>query len=468
MAAGCYHYPNMNILRTLLAAINGKPDTVGPSQPSHGLAPPSLSTGDLHADLAHYDGYIREAALRRAARLASPELLPAIAGRLNDWVPQVRKVAQDVLLGMLPALGNEDALRLLPRVERLHRAGRADHSAWIASFEQALLQKVGPQAIVDGANDPDVHLARACCKLVEAEQLIPLEDLIARLLPSTRDIVLARHAVEAIFRLPLQAREPLYRRALASGFGMVRAIALRPLLTEESAGNDALATRMVTDLQTWIRLIASGYLKRRGIDVAAILVEALCAEGASSTTMRACLAGLAEQGATDRLDLVRDFTHHPLARVRLSAYLAWLRLEPSRRDGIALEALRSPQRRVRKFVLQLVREEGVYIETGTALTLMAAHDDIDLMFTFARRDPWSWLELVLQMEPRSRHDPALRERLEHELADWLQDANRTFVKPGPAQRALFESGDTTRAFATLLKTDERKLAQRLSFELGKA
>ena len=458
----------MNILQTLLSIINRKPEAASPSQPSHEIARPSLSKGDLHADLTHYDGYIREAALRRAAKGASPELLPAIAERLNDWVPQVRRVAQDVLLGMLPALGEEDALRLLPRVQRLHRAGRADHSAWIARFEQALLQKVGPQAIIDGMNDSDVHVARACCKLVEEEQLIPLEDLIARLLPSTRDIVLARHAVEAIFRLPEQAREALYRRALASGFGMVRAIALRPLLAEESAENDALAIRMVTDLQTWIRLIAGGYLKRRGIDVAAILVAALCAEGASSTTMRACLAGLAEQGATERLDLVRDFTHHPLARVQLSAYLAWLRLEPSRRDGIALEALHSPHRRVRKFVLQLVREEGVYIETGTAMSLMAAHDDIDMMFTFARRDPWSWLELVLQMESRSRHDPALRERLGHQLADWLQDSNRTFVKPSPAQRALFESGDTIRTFAALLKTDERKLAQRMGFELGKA
>jgi len=458
----------MNILQTLLSVINGKSESAGPSQPSPEPARLLLSTGDLNADLTHYDGYIREAALWRAAKLASPEFLPAIAERLNDWVPQVRTVAQEVLLGMLPVIGNEDALSLLPRVERLRRAGRTDHSAWIASFEQALLQKVGPQAIVDGVNDPDVHLARACCKLVEAERLIPLEDLIARLLPSTRDIVLARHTVEAIFRLPEPAREPLYRRALASGFGMVRTVALRPLLAEQSPESDTLAIRMVTDLQTWIRLIASGYLKRRGIDVAAILVEALCAEDASSTTMRACLAGLAEQGAMDRLDLVRDFTHHPVARLQLSAYLAWLRLEPSRRDGIALEVLRSPHRRVRKLVLQLVREEGVYVETGTALSLMAVHDDIDMMFSFARRDPWSWLELVLQMEPRSRHDLALRERLEYELADWLDDANRTFVKPSPAQRVLFEGGDTIRIFADLLKTDERKLAQRLSFELGKA
>lgn len=458
----------MNILQTLLTVINGKSDPSGSSQPLPEAVRLSLSTGELHADLAHYDGYIREAALRRAAKMASHELLPAIAERLNDWVPQVRTVAREVLMGMLPAISNEDAQRLLPRVERLRRAGRADHSAWIASFEQALLQKVGPQAIVDGVTDRDVHFARACCKLAEAEQLIPLEDLIARLLPSTRDIVLARRAVEAILRLPEQVRKPLYRRALASGFGMVRAIALRPLLAEQSTENDALATRMVTDLQTWIRLIASGYLKRRGIDVAAIMVEALCAEGASSTTMRACLAGLAEQGSTDRLGLVRDFTHHPVARVQLSAYVAWLRLEPSRRDGIAQEALRSPHRRVRKFVLQQVREEGVYIETGTALALMAVHDDIDMMFTFARRDPWSWLELVLQMEPRSRHDPTLRERLEQELADWFQDANRTFVKTSPAQRVLFESGDTIRIFAALLKTDEPKLTQRLGFELGKA
>ena len=446
----------MSILQTLRTIFNAR------------SGPDVSSIGGLAAAMADHDGYTREAALRRAAELASPELVPAIAERLNDWVPQVRTQAREVLLGMLPSLDQEQALRLLPAVHHLYQTGRADHSAWIAAFERALIEHTGPQAIIERLLDPDVHLARACCKLVETYRLAPPEAVIARLLPATRDIVLAKQAVEAIFDLPEPAREPLFRQALASGFGMVRAIALRPVLSEVSVENDALAIRMASDLQSWVRLIASAYLKRRGMDVAAILADALRTDGANSTRLRACLAGLAEQGSIDRLDLVRDHTRHRMARVQLAAYAAWLRLEPSRRDEIALDALRSPHRRVRKFVLQLVREEGAYIETQTALSLMAVHDDVDMMFALSRREPWSWLDLILQMAPRAGQDAALRGRLERELDEWLQDSARMYVKPSPAQRALFESGEAIRTFAELLKTDAPSMARRLRFELGEA
>lgn len=448
----------MRILQSLRTLIHGKPAP----------APAEPTVDELSARIGDRDGYVREAALKRAAELASPTLLPAIVERLNDWVPQVRALAQKVLLDMLPALDTADALRLLPAVQHLRQAGRADHSAWIASFERALVEKAGARAIVDGLLDPDVRVARACWKVTEAAGLSPPEAVIARLLPASRDIVLAQHAAESIFHLPLAARGPLFRRALESGFGMVRAIALRPVLAEESAENDALARRMATDTNNWVRLIASAYLARRGIDTAAILAAALRAEGAGSTTIRASLAGLAELGASGQLDLVRAHTGHPLARVQVSAYLAWLRLEPSRRDEIAREVLRSPLRRVRKLVLHLLRKDGACLDTETGLAAMAVHDDLDLMFAFLKGQPWSWLELIVRLEPRSRREPALRARLAHELQSWLGDPKMRYVQPSAAQRALFRTGDAVKSLSALLSKDEAMMAQRLKFELGEA
>jgi len=438
------------------------------AEPSAGAVRACTSIDDLSAWIGHYDGYTREAALRRAAQLASPLLLPAIVERLNDWVPQVRVLAQEVLLGMLAPISNGEALRLLPVVQRLRQAGRADHSAWIASFERAVVEKVGMQTIIEGLLDPDVQIARACFKVVEAERLAPSEDVIARLLPATRDIVLARHAVEAIFRLAEPLRGPLFRRALASGFGMVRAIASKPLLAEENAENDALAIRMVTDSHNWVRLIASGYLKRRGIDSAAILAEGLRADGASSTTMRACLAGLAELGCTDQLELVRSLTSHPLARVQLSACLACLRLDPSCKDEIVRSVLRSPHRRVRRLALQMVREDGACLDTETGLCLMAEHDDMDMMFAFVKRESCALLELILQMEPRSRQDPSLRARLKQELTAWIDDSRKMYSKPTAAQRVLFQRDSTFEALATLLPTGDPQRLRRLKFELDNA
>jgi hypothetical protein len=455
----------MSILQNLRNILGG---TQAPTQSPLDAARTCTSIDDLAAWIGYHDGYVREAALRRAAELASPQLLPAMVERLNDWVPQVRALAQAVLLQMLPSIGIADAMRVLPAVQRLRKAGRADHTAWIASFERALVEKAGPQAIVEGMLDADAQIARACFRTVEATRLAPPEEVIARLLPASRDIVLAKHAAEAIFRLPAPAREPLFRRALASGFGMVRAIALRPLLADENAENDALAIRMATGLHTWTRLIAHAYLARRGIDSAAILAAALCADGSSSTAMRACLAGLAELGARDRLDLVISFTRHPLARVQLSAYQTWLRLDPAAKDAIAREALSSSHRRVRKLALQMAREDSACLDMDAALSVMAAHDDVDMMLGFVRSEPWAWLGLIVQLEPRSHQEAALRTRLQQELVAWVRDAARMYVKPTDAQRALFANDAIVAALAALLPRDEEKLAIRLKFELNNA
>jgi hypothetical protein len=289
--------------------------------------------------------------------------------------------------------------------------------------------------------------------------------VIARLLPATRDIVLARHAVEAIFRLPEPERGPLLRRALQSSFGRVRAIALRPVLAEGSVENDALAIRMAADPQSWVRLIASGYLNRRGIDTAAILANTLRADDTSSTTMRACLAGLAELGRADQLDLVRSFTRHPLARVQLAAYAAWFHLAPSHKDEIARTVLASPHRRVRKLAMQLVREREAFLDVATALPLIAAHDDVDMMLTFARREAWIWLELIVQLEPRSHRDPELRIRLMRDLIAWIDDASKMYTKPSAAQRALFERDEVRQALAALLSRQDPVWTRNLAFQL---
>lgn len=52
--------------------------------------------------LFHWDGYMREAALRMPSALRlTPFWVAAIVQRLNDWVPQVRRAAMDCLTSVL-------------------------------------------------------------------------------------------------------------------------------------------------------------------------------------------------------------------------------------------------------------------------------------------------------------------------------------------------------------------------------
>jgi hypothetical protein len=83
----------------------------------------------LAADMGHYSGHVREAALERANVLRAPALLPAVVERLNDWVPQVRARAQALVLDWLATLDADAALRLLGALQHLREARRSDHAS---------------------------------------------------------------------------------------------------------------------------------------------------------------------------------------------------------------------------------------------------------------------------------------------------------------------------------------------------
>jgi len=178
------------------------------------------------------------------------------------------------------------------------------------------------------------------------------------------------------------------RTALQSHFGIVRAIALRRLLADEVDGAEALATDMLADPHGWVRLVASTFLERRGIDSASLYAARLTAPGSSNTVLRACLMGLAETGKGAHLDLVGRMTLHASARVRVNAFAAWLHLAPEEKDDIARRVLADGARRVRNLVMSMHRKHGAFVPVDDALALLREHGDVELMLRYAEHKGW--------------------------------------------------------------------------------
>ena len=415
----------------------------------------------LLADLSHYDGFVREAALQRAAELPAPELLPAVVMRLNDWVPQVRRRAQDLVLDWLRTLDADAAVRLLGAVEPLRRAKRSDHSAWLRAFEAAFVAQVGPDRIVGELASDEVGVARACYRLAEDYDLaVPVARIRAGLANRT-DIVLASRAAAALAGLAPGERAEPGRIALRSRFGMVRATALRTLLADAPDDADALAVAMLADPHAWTRLVVSTYLGRRGIACAPLYAERIAAPGSTIRTLRACLAGLAEAGDRAYVGVVETMTAHASPRVRIDAYGAWLRLVPADRDALARRILADEARRVRRLALTMRRQHGAFVPADAALALLRERGDVELMLDYVEDDPWRMLALIVELLPASATDPSLRARLGHALGGWSGGYARLNDE---AQRALLREPGTRAALLALPGIDGWR-AKRLVHEL---
>lgn len=75
----------------------------------------------------HNNGYVRESALEMLSRVRSGIELPFVLLRLNDWVPQIRRIAADAISARLETDYASHFIRKLWLVSRLRSCGRGEH-----------------------------------------------------------------------------------------------------------------------------------------------------------------------------------------------------------------------------------------------------------------------------------------------------------------------------------------------------
>jgi hypothetical protein len=240
------------------------------------------------------NGHVREAAIDRAAELSEPAILPALAGRLNDWVAPVRDKARDAVLTLLGTLDPDKdagaALHLLQDVEQLKLARRTDHAAWIANFERRLVEVLGAERILEAIGAKHGRVPQLSFTLARTYALADAFALCRRAFANKGNVALARQAMDLARGLGEAEQQDVYRLALDAPAGLVRAEALRALLRSNALDPAALAASMLADANTWVRLVASACLARLDIDVPGKYAERIAASAGDYRVLRACLA----------------------------------------------------------------------------------------------------------------------------------------------------------------------------------
>ncbi len=392
-----------------------------------------------------YSGYVRQAALKRCVELARPELLPVVAERLNDWVPQVRHAARTALITLLPFVPVTQLMAVLPVILRLHSAGRDDYAEWLEKFEQTLLQTVTVTDICAAARSQDIQTARAAVHMLDKYALLDLSALIALILQRSDDIVLALRGAALCEKLASAEQKVMYRLAARSHFGAVRTVAIRALLQMPDVDHLDIAASGLMDVQSSVRSLVCQHLTAAGVDVSSHYRDMLTQPGANAKRLQVSLSMLAALRDSASLPLIKSFARHAHPTVRAAAFLAWFKLVDQDKDAIAMEAMQDASPRVLKFVAQLVLRYGAHIPFPVLLRQLALSEDVVSLMRLAATNRWNMLECVARVCLQRGADEARRLTLDSVLAQafsrtqWYgisDQQQRLFLLSAPVMAAL--------------------------------
>jgi hypothetical protein len=386
-----------------------------------------------------HNGYEREAAVKALARSADTAVLPALLERSNDWVPQVRRAAQEGLRAFLRSEHVAGWAPALGQVAALHRAGRSYHSALIDEVE-AFLCSPGHLAKLATAR---AGLSREATRFLVRLQLRAAAgndaehcDMLCRLVLDN-DVFCASQAVHAIATLASPAhRLAVVRAACGSRFAAVRASALRTLLREQIpdvAGT--LVNAMCSDPSRTVRTIvlASPAMDRERATTQAR--RALQADR-SASERAAALDLLCDLDPASARALCEEARTDPATALRRIAYAQLLaRSQADERDRWALLALQDRSPKVRRLAVARIREGAT--PPDAPVLLQIAHDHPPALGSVAsiaaHLSPWVGLDLLLQLLRKVQAAPTAAHALHAELDRWTHNMARCFVQPAPEQ-----------------------------------
>lgn len=366
----------------------------------------------------HPSGYVRETAIKHLS--AHTGGLPYLLLRLNDWVPEVRRCARDLLAKGESLVTPEQWVDNLPLVYRLLECGRDRHGEFVSHVEARLAQPDALGALEAGCRHPRREVRRLCLPLAMQHTGRPFE-LLQQALKG--DDVRIRFWVMEHFRSHLsdaQQRRALLREALGNHSQVVRQKALREW--EQEDPNDLEPFRgALLDRSSGVRQLAQYRLRESDL---ADFYRRRVAENPLA------LVGLAECGSS-ALPEILVFLKHQDRRYRRRAALALTRLPVAEEVWLSLLADADPKiskQARRALAYQSFARSGV---ERTALRSDYLHARRNALYLLLRKGR-NWERLLAAVEALTWEDRRLHNEARRGVSQALRHGKANYVPPAEA------------------------------------
>ncbi|GMV29206.1 MAG: hypothetical protein AMXMBFR59_13310 [Rhodanobacteraceae bacterium] len=349
-------------------------------------------------------GRVREEAVRRIGTLRTTEALPALIGRINDWVPQVRYVAREAIEALMVEENAPAFVQNLVSLQRLLARGRDDHATFVARIEAFLAAAPQRRYVLEATRSPDRHLSGHCLRLAVKYALVnDVERVELGLLHG--DIAFALDAVAHAATLPSEQRRLLAERALTHAFAPVRRDALRLLLSDGIEQERVVS--FAFDRHAAVRALAARHLKNDGFDIAAHYRAELTSP--HSRRQRMAIEGVASYGTAEDLHALRALLTARSPAIRRCALVAWT--VKRRFDAVdeVVAAMSDPATSVAHQAARLAEIACPQFDADAMLALSAsptwAENNGPLLSAFRYSDKWERLIFALQWLTQTCRSP---------------------------------------------------------------
>ncbi len=272
--------------------------------------------------LSHnYNGFVREVAVRTLAQTPCTQSLLALIERANDWVVQVRELAQAALKDYLQPKYQCELLEALPSFVALLHKDRDDHRALVTAVEGVLIAAPSHAKSVEHLEKLHGRTARFLFVALARSLDVPLLPTLQAGLRH-RDVSVQRMALQAASRLPADQARPFYLIALDKRGSAARLLALRGLYELDKASQQphALLSTALLDPSSSIRSFGRWQAQNLKIDLVDFLLQRLQRPLPESKRAWTGLLGLAcEVKAPQASNLFEEALKLPNADLRVLA-----------------------------------------------------------------------------------------------------------------------------------------------------
>lgn len=419
-------------------------------------APADVQTAALFLAGSDGNGHTREAALQRMRSVPSHLTLSCALLRCNDWVAEVRAVAQDVVMSLLGQCAVQHVLKAWPIAVRLRDAQRVDR-AWLEGTLFAGLSSPSNRAVLEGLlGHPDARTRRVAHVValrshpdraaLRAHAILDSDPHVSHL--ALADLLQHGEPAEIETQCAL---------ALSAPSSRVRSAALRALAEREVADLDAYIEAAAFDRSRGVRRLAAWLLQQRQATPAIALWRDELTHRRRGR-WREALEALADHAEAKDVPALRTLLPQVSPRHQRSCLRGWVRAEGGAGLALLREALEMRGRTVNALL-------------ASATVLWAAELDAPRLLAFCHDGPspvaqagllaqltklplWQHLDLLLDAVPQREDERAWHLRL---VQDWLRVSGQ-YSPLGAARRQALVSRLEQRRHALPEATATRVLA----------